>query len=248
MVEICPVTTERFQPPHVSGIAWPARRRLIAVVGAALAAVAVVGAPAAAHPFGPPPTAQIAAEGTQITVDWTATPDDAVAIGELLGLMPEGSTAAYRQESAAQVAPSRAAEAALSAAPELHTYLTEHIVALQGGEPCEGTVPPVADFVHEGARVVLTCPAPVEEVDLRITMLHEIHPAYRTFAVGEDSDPTESVFTVEAPQHTWRFGATAVAESTTTIWEAMAAGGLAGGAVSVVLTLFVVARRRRRKP
>ena len=202
--------------------------------------------PAAAHPFGPPPTAEIAADGRQITVDWTATPDDAVAIGELLDLMPEGSTAAYRQESAAQVAPSRAAEAALSAAPELHAYLTDHIVAVQEGQPCPGTVPPVTDFVHEGARVVLTCPAEVAEVVLRITMLHEIHPAYRTFAVGEESQPAQSVFTVEAPEHTWRFGAAVAPASRTTIWHAVAVGAASGGTVGLVLTLIVTWRRRRR--
>ena len=203
-------------------------------------------APAAAHPFGPPPTAEIVAEGSQITVDWTATPDDAVAIGELLGLMPEGSTAAYRQEGAAQVAPSRAAEAALSAAPELHDYLTEHIVALQDERPCAGTVPAVDDFVHEGAQVVLTCPAPVAEVELRITMLHEIHPAYRTFAVGEDSEPSQSVFTVEAPQHRWRFGAAASPTPQFSIWDAMAVGAVSGGVVGLLLTAVVLARRRRR--
>ena len=212
-----------------------------------LTVVGSAAAPAAAHPFGPPPTAEIVAEGSQITVDWTATPDDAVAIGELLGLMPEGSTSAYRQESAAQVAPSREAEAALSAAPELHRYLTDHIVALQDGQRCPGTVGPIDDFVHEGARVVLTCPASVNEVELRITMLHEIHPAYRTFAVGEDSRPSESVFTVEAPEHRWRFGAAAPAAPGITIWQAIAAGALAGGVVGVILTIIIVARRRRRE-
>lgn len=212
-----------------------------------VAAIAIGGGapPAAAHPFGPPPTAQVAADGGLITVDWTATPDDAVAIGELLGLMPEGSTALYRQDSAAQVAPSRGDEAALSASPQLQDYLTEHIVVLQDGQPCPATVPPIQDFVHEGARVVLTCPAPVTEVDLRITMLHSIHPAYRTFAVGEDAEPGESVFTVEAPQHTWRFGAAARA-SQTGLREAAGVGAAAGGAVGVVMAVIVTIRRRRR--
>lgn len=183
-------------------------------------------------------------DGTQVTVEWSATPDDAVAIGELLGLMPEGSTALYRQESAAQVAPSRAAEAALSASPQLRDYLTEHIVVLQDGQPCPAEVPAIDDFVHEGARVVLTCPEPVTEIDLRITMLHAIHPAYRTFAVGEGSTPSESVFTVEAPQHTWRFG-DAAPSGDLDFWNALAAGAVAGGAISVVIVVIVRWRRRR---
>jgi hypothetical protein len=218
-------------------------RRRVALLGAAVAVVVTAG-PAVAHPFGPPPTAQVSADGAQITIDWTATPDDAVAIGELLGLMPEGSMAAYRQDSATQVAPSRADEAAFSAAPELHDYLTEHIVVLQDDQPCPAQVPPIPDFVHDGARVVVTCPGPGTQVDLRITMLHSLHPAYRTFAVGEDSEPGESVFTVEAPQHTWRFGEAAAPP--TTLRAAMIAGGIAGAVASAGLVAVVAWRRRRR--
>lgn len=218
----------------------PRLLRIALVLGCGVAAVATAG-PAAAHPFGPPPTAQVNVTGTRITIVWTATPDDAVAIGELLGLMPEGSTALYRQDSAAQVAPSRAEEAALSAAPKLHDYLTEHIVVLQDDRPCPADVPPIDDFVHEGARVVLTCPEPVTEIDLRITMLHAIHPAYRTFAVGEGAIPGESVFTVESPQHTWRFGEAASPQLG--FWHAAAVGAASGGAVGAVIAL----RRRRRR-
>jgi MYXO-CTERM domain-containing protein len=203
-----------------------------------VAGVVVAAVPAAAHPFGPPPTATISASDRTITIDWQATPDDAVAIGELLGLMPEGSTAAYRQESAAQVAPSRQAEAALSASPLLADYLREHITVTQDGTPCAPDVPAPGDFVHQGARILLTCPDPVAEVTLRITMLHSIHSAYRTFAVGADTSPSQSVFTVEAPAHTWRFGAPA-GEATTTVPM------IVGGGVLLAVVLLWVWRRRR---
>lgn len=192
------------------------------------------GGVALAHPFGPPPTARISAEGRTITIDWSATPDDAVAIGELLDVMPAGSVEAYRQESAAQVAPSSADEAALSASPALHDYLTEHVVAIQNGQQCRARVPAIPDFVHKGARVLLRCPEDVGEVLLRITLLHDIHPAYRTVAVGRDTEPMEAVFTVTAPEHAWRFGATAAGS------DAADAGVAAVAVGALVLALLAV--------
>lgn len=159
-----------------------------------------------AHPFGPPPTARISATGNVVTLDWSATPDDAAAIGERLGVMPEGSVAAYRQEGAAQVAPSARDEARLSASPQLREYLTANIVVSQNGSPCSPSVGTIDDFVHAGARMTFTCAEPVDQATLRITMLHDIHTAYRTVAVGTRTDPAESVFTTAAPEHTWRFG------------------------------------------
>ena len=191
--------------------------------------------PALAHPFGPPPTARITATGRTITVDWSATPDDAVAIGELLGVMPEGSIAAYRQESAAQVAPSSSDEARLSASPLLEGYLTEHLAAEQDGRPCDAEVS-VDDFVHRGARVVLTCLQPVTTARLRITMLHSLNPQYRTVAVGTATDPTQSVFTTTAPEQEWRFGVTAgVASRLPFLLGVGAVGGIVAAGAAVLL-------------
>lgn len=206
-------------------------------------AVAVMAQPALAHPFGPPPTARITADGDTITIDWVATPDDAAAIGELLGVMPEGSVAAYRQEGTTQVAPSGADEARLSASPELRRYLTERVVATQNGHPCRTRVGRIPDFVHRGARLHLQCPEPVDEATLRITLLHDIHEAYRTVATGRRTAPAETVFTVSAPEHTFSFGVEP--PDTTTLPQAAAAGAVAGGAMGIVLMLLVRRRRRR---
>jgi hypothetical protein len=195
--------------------------------------------PAAAHPFGPPPTADIRADGRTITVDWSATPDDAVAIGESLGVMPPGSIAAYRQESAAQVAPSSQDEARLSASPLLHDYLRERIVVVQDGRPCEAQVPAIGDFVHAGATVALRCPDPVTAVTLRITMLHDLHDAYRTVAVGTGTSPQQSVFSVSAPEHEWRFGDAAASSGP---WSA--AAGAAAVAAAAAVTVLLIRRRR----
>lgn len=202
----------------------------------------LAAAPAGAHPFGPPPTARVRADGRVVTIHWSATPDDAVAIGEQLGVMPEGSVAAYRQESAAQVAPSARDEARLSASPLLRDYIAEHIVVEQDGRPCPADVPAPADFVHTGVTVRLTCPRDVDEVELRITMLHDVNPAYRTVATGRATDPAQSVFTTTTPAHTWRFGATAA--------PAPGLGGVlaigAGGGLVAFGTVLLVQRVRGR--
>lgn len=219
----------------------PGLVRRVVVTLAAGAVLAAVASPAAAHPFGPPPTARITANGDTLTVAWSATPDDAVAIGEELGVMPEGSTAAYRQDAAAQVAPSAADEAALSASPALHAYIAERITAAQDGSPCRPEIPPISDFVHEGVRLLLRCPEPVTTVTLSITMLHDIHPAYRTLATGLGASPGQSVFTVEAPTHEWRFLIPAGQRRTS-----LAAVVGVGAAAGVLAAVAVLIWRRRR--
>ena len=214
------------------------RTFLPALVALGLLATA---SPALAHPFGPPPTARIAAEGRTVTIDWSATPDDAVAVGEKLGLMPPGSVAAYRQESAAQVAPSGRDEAMLSASPRLAEYLTSAITVTQAGQLCPTTVPKIVDFVHTGARVVATCPAEVEQVDLRITMLHDVNKAYRTVAIGIRTDPAQSVFTATTPMLTWRFGAEPSSDRPWLLSVVIVVALVLGGVAAAVV---VLSRRR----
>lgn len=173
-----------------------------------------------------------------MTIQWSAAADDGAAVGELLGIMPEGSAAAYRQEAAAQVAPSRTDEAALTASPQLRDYLTSHIEVSQGGRLCRAEIVAMDDFVHGITTIQHTCPAQVTEVTLRITMLHDIHPAYRTLATGENSTPATAVFTVEAPEHRWRFGASAAPPA-----ASLAAGVLA--LIAGVLAAVWLVRRRR---
>ena len=203
--------------------------------------VVLSATPAAAHPFGPPPTARISAQGRTITVTWSATPDDAVAIGEQLGVMPEGSVAAYREEAAAQVAPSSQDEARLSASPLLVDYLAENITATQDGAACTPQIPAIPDFVHQGATVDLVCPEPIDRAVLRITMLHDLNDAYRTVATGTRTDPAQAVFTVSAPEHEWQFG---VDPAEGTGLGTLLAIGVAGGVLAAGATIAVQRRRR----
>lgn len=180
--------------------------RTIRVAAAALTLSAIVAAPAAAHPFGPPPTAVIRVEGNALAVHWQAAPDDMLAIGERLGLLAAGTGAAYR-EAQTQVAPPASAEEALDRSPELRTYLLRRIRVSQDGTACPATVLPVTGFVGGGATTVHQCPRPIGEVELTITMLHDIHDAYRTFAVSEEpgAQPRQSVHTMARPRARWDF-------------------------------------------
>lgn len=177
------------------------------VLGAVTAwvAVAVVAEPVSAHPFGTPPTASVTRQGSAVIVDWAAGPDDIYSLGEHLGLLPEGTAEAFL-EAATQVAPSAADEEALARSSELAAYLVGNISAEQDGRACQGSVAPVGDVVSDGARVVLRCPEPVTSVDVSITMLTDVHPAYRTFAAGRDSDPPQAVYTLDRQTQAWRFG------------------------------------------
>ena len=149
-----------------------------------------------------------------MTIDWSSAPDDAIAIGERLKVLPAGSTQAYREGAdVTQVAPSRTSEQQLAKSPQLREYLLKRITTTQDGRPCPAQVAPMQDFVANGARIVASCPRPVSEVDITIAMLTDIHEAYRTFAVGQKSSPAQFVYTLQQPSQRWRFGAAAAQQA-----------------------------------
>jgi hypothetical protein len=174
------------------------------VLGAALTllTVLVTSSPVAqAHPFGPPPRAWLATDGPTVTIVWHAAYDDHLSIGEHLGYFASGTAEAYLDPTV-QVAPPRADEEELAASPALHDYLREHIVVEQGGERCDPEVLSTEGFVDEGARTRHHCAEPLDELTLRISMMHDINDAYRTFGLADGGAPGPfAVFTVEEPEH-----------------------------------------------
>lgn len=184
------------------------RRPRVAVLVAATVGVALLGVPTAgAHPFGAPPTALVSASGHKVRVDWVASPDDALVVGMAIGILDDGSLERYL-EGPVQTAPPAAAEEELSASPLLREYVLDRIVVSQDGVACDGTVAPIGSFLDDGASVTYECPRPVAVVDLRMTMLHDVHEAYRTFAITEGrGTPAQSVFTTESPEQHWDFSA-----------------------------------------
>lgn len=218
----------------------PAPRVTAAVVLVAGLLSASAG-PALAHPFGPPPSALLSARGTELAIDWRSAPDDAAAIGVALGYLDESVLDVYL-EAPTQVAPSAADEDALAAAPELRAYLLEHIVVRQDGERCDGEVRQTTDFVHAGARLAYRCPSPIAEVEIEISMLHDVHEAYRTFGIAEDeaTHPAQAVFSVATPRHAMDFSG--AGEPTPGEVHADAAGadsGPVGGPIAVLAAVLL---------
>lgn len=184
--------------------------------------------PAWGHAAGVPPHAQLSAEGNVVHVELTSASDDAALIGSSLGLLPEGSMEWYLGESN-DGPPTDEQLRSFSASDELREYLLEHIVIRQGGEPCEGQAEPAEDFVLDGAELRFVCPAPVEEVDVRITVLHDQDPAYRTHTV--DGTIQSYTHTSAHPEHRWDF---TMAQSAGPSLPVGLWGGLAVVAVAVV--------------
>ena len=221
----------------------PWSRRLFAVAVSGLLLI-LVAAPVLAHPFGPPPTALVSARGQSVFIEWRSAADDAVAIGVEVGLLSEDLVDVYL-EGPAQAAPSERAELELSESEELRDYLLEHIAVRQEGERCRATVQPIGNFVHEGARTVHECPEPIGSVDITITMLHERHPAYRTFAISGEDDvsPQQAVFSIDSPEHAWDFAAERASADNPTestggglvVWPLAAVGAMAVLGVVVVV-------------
>ena len=169
---------------------------------AASAILLGAGGSAIAHPSGEfgPPTARLSADGRTVTIELAAPPDDAAAIGTAIGLLPEGSMEAFLLEDE-DAQPTEEEIRELSASPELRAYLLEHVEVRQDGQGCAGEARPGEDFLADGAELTFTCGAPVEVVDVRITVLHDVDPRYATF--GLDGSRWTVLFTVAQPEHPW---------------------------------------------
>lgn len=172
-------------------------------LGATLVAVALLvlaASPAHGHASSQLPHARLSAEGRTLTVVWSAAPDDMVDVGVAIGLLPESAMLAYLGGPVEDL-PTEAELEAFAAAPELRAYLLEHIGVRQDGRDCDGEVVATHDPLERGVELRFTCPAPVEQVDLHVSMLHDRDPAYRTFSV--DGTIRSAVHTAADPEQPW---------------------------------------------
>jgi hypothetical protein len=158
--------------------------------------------PADAHPGGgfAPPHARLSADGNVVTVQWYAPPDDAAHVGEAVGYFPPGTMEAFLV-GPDDALPTDGEVRELAASPALEAYFLEHVQIRQDGVPCPGEVEVADDFLAEGAELTFRCPATVEEVDVRVTVLHDQDPRYDTF--GVDGTVWTVLFTSSQPEHTW---------------------------------------------
>ena len=188
----------------------------------------VVGAfPAAAHPFGAPATAQVSAQGRQVSVVWAAEPDDLVALGHHVGAF-DGAADHDHSRSAAQM---------LAGSEDVENYLRQRIGVTQDGGPCSASTVDTTQIAADGARMTFECAQDVAAVEVRIAMLVDIDPAYRTFLRSETAGQHgRAVLTGASPTHSVTFppGGEAVAPAA----HVGSVGGIQMGPLAVAVALL----------
>lgn len=203
---------------------------------------------AAAHPFGDPQTVVISRDQDRqdvVHLTWkVGAADDLTLLGISLGVLPEDrlmldGAVSYDAQDAAQV----------SQADEVESYLLEHVKVAAGERACQGEVTGVGDLVEEGADLSFTCDAPVDEVDVTVTTLTDLHEAYRTLATAPGGQ--RGVYETDHQTQTWAMGGLAPGSPTDPGGDAgtsaaLQIGGVIGAVMLVVLGWSILARRRRR--
>jgi hypothetical protein len=206
-------------------------RRALLGIAFSLMSVLMAAAPAVAHPFGPPSTAQVSVDGSSITLSWLAAEDDWVALGHHVGAFAD------------QAPSDLTGEQKLQRSPAVRDYLLGRIKVSQGGRPCTGDLEPLEAVLRQGARLTFDCPGPVTDLDITLTALTDLNSAYRTVLRADTpATPGQVLFTASAPTQHVRFSATGGGGPMPV--AAVAAGGavvLAGG----LGALFVLRPRRR---
>jgi len=228
--------------------------RAVALVGllAALALTLLPAPPAGAHPFGDPQTADVTSTDHGVQVHWQASPDDVTALGVSLGVL-ESTRAFVFKDGALVPEKTRAADGVeLAKAPELATYLLDHVAVRAQGRACTGTLEPVDDVTTQGATLTFDCGGPVAAADVTLTTLTDLHRAYRTLAVGGDDQ--RYAYSADADTFTWSFPTAAatgeggeVASGSTGRSAALQLGGVGLGVVVVGGLGYAVVRRRARR-
>jgi hypothetical protein len=225
---------------HRALLALAAPRLALLVVALWLAGAIVGVAPAAGHASGELPHARLSSSGTLVDVELTMAADDAALIGEVVGQLQDGAMDSYLG-GPIDAMPTDDEVRAFSASSELRAYLLEHVTVRQDGQPCDGTADPAEDFLTDGAVVRFRCPSVVTEADVRITLLHDEDPAYRTYSV--DGTVQYAVHSPSEPEHRWDF-TLAKQDGGRSVPVALWAG-LVGVAAPMVA---ILGRRRRRAP
>ncbi|UBU16168.1 hypothetical protein [Nonomuraea gerenzanensis] len=190
---------------------------------------AVVPARAAvAHPFGPPSTARVGADGNRVTLAWLPAEDDWVALGRSVGAFESTATDT-----------SLTGEQKLARSTAVRDYLLAHVGVTQAGRPCAAELAPLERLLAEGARFSFACPDQVVDVDVRVGALTDLHEAYRTMLTAETpAEPAKALLTAEADTRRLRFGPSATG-GTSLVVPAVALVAVLG-----VLALLLVRRRR----
>jgi hypothetical protein len=214
--------------------------RALAAAAAAPAFVFAAPVAAGAHPLGDPQTVRLSATGNEVTVAWSAPPDDLLVLGSVTGVLEDRREYVFDLGAGGEPEPVGESDAEkLTARAEVADYLAANIVVEQDGRACPAEVD-LSGLVEDGAELVFTCEREIEVVDVAVTMLTDADPAYRTVAFAERADVGQRLYTVDEPSAAWRFDEAAVTGSR---WPVLAA---VGSVVVLVAATAVVGLRRLR--
>lgn len=157
------------------------------------------GGPALGHPFGPPPVARLDANGREVTIDWAAAEDDYTILGGALGVFQAKQTFVYDAEGQTVAGPPPTSQqlSQLANSAQLQSYVAEHISVRQEGADCPVQVD-ASQLAADGVELVATCPRAVTELEVGITLLQDLHPAYRTVGLIGDAG-AKTLFTEAEP-------------------------------------------------
>jgi hypothetical protein len=176
----------------------PARRG-VAFLAAVVAFVLVAAIPppaAQAHPFGDPQTVEISAEGEVVRIRWRfGGADDLTLLAISLGLLPRS-----RVMLDGAVFPEESDVPTLAEADAFRDYLLDRI-RVTG---CQGSVESTDDLADTGVVVAYACEASVDTAEVTVRMLADLHPAYRTMAVGPHGQ--RAVYDADNEVHDWTLG------------------------------------------
>jgi hypothetical protein len=186
------------------------------------------------------PHARLSSEGRQMFVEWTAAGDDVADIGVGLGLLPPEAALAF--QGIGDAYPSTAQETRFARSDELESYLLDNLRVIQQGQPCEAQVSVPDEIIAEGVRFVFTCPQEVEQVAVRVTMLHDRDEMYRTYSI--DGSIWDAMHTVDDPEHLW--DATLLADDTRSSGQPLLFTGMAVALVGVGSVLWWMRPARSR--
>lgn len=191
------------------------------LLSAALVLAGVVGPgafPAAAHPFGPPLTAEVSVDGSTVEVRWSGAEDDWMALGDVTGAF------------AATSDPARTGAEILTDSPQVRNYLLDNVSVHQESRSCAGEWVGIDDLLEDGAHLRFRCHQPPETVELTLTPLTDVNQAYRTVVRAGGQ---QILFTAAEPRHALDLSGTSGGGSQSRVLLLSSAGAvvLAGGLV-----------------
>ncbi len=159
--------------------------------------------PAAAHPSGHTPVAEVTADGSQVTVRWSAPDEDLFALGQVSGAMRGPQVFVYEDGAPAEGHHGHSL-APWAGVPAVADYLTSHISVRQAGHACPLRSADTDAIETKGAMLRFACADDVADVQVEITALTDLDPSYRTASTAPGGD--RALHTSDHPTRTLRLG------------------------------------------